>query len=985
MKKKAQKDRFPADASPPSRSLAEGEYLIGKRFRVIREIGRGGMGNVYLCADERLHRNVAVKHIRLNRFEQSFSKQRFMREARTASRLEHINICSIYEIFEEGENNYIVMQYVDGITLDQLIQYKKLSLKRILNIAVQIAQGLMEAHSKNIIHRDIKPGNIIIDQKGVVKILDFGLAKFTQKTDKESGFSNLKSDLTQAGMIVGTACYMSPEQVNNHKLDHRTDIFSFGVLLYEMLERKNPFMQKDQITTLYNVLNKPVTLKRPVPGDLQKIVMKCLQRDRKLRYDRFSPIIEDLKRVSFLFKGVKKSDSSETEILSLGEKEEFFGEISSTGDEEFRDIVSKVKKLKALTRPIWPFQNKIFRWVFAGLLIILLGGAVYFLGLKERPARSVADRSNFLISLSKIKTEVPGEPELGSIIDFILYHSLNQFEEFGVIRQAELQQIIDQQEKYRLNTESESGNNPYQRFRVRYRLEGRYDRNYNFDVNLRRTDRPEDPASIFHITGVGENLGSLLEYEIDDLVAQIYLKIFPQQKLHELKVLKTADYLGADFPRLADLYRGTRYLGNRQINRAQLFLRKADGIPLANLYLAELHYFAGNRNQARNYIEKLYPDQLHRLPVTLRHRVCARQASLDLAVFEQIRHLKELTRKLYLSKEIIFQLAEAYFYQGRALDAKKYYEEALALDPDYSMALNHLGYCYSYLGQHNRAINLLERYSMIDKTANSYDSLGDGYFFQGQLAKSERFKKEAISLDRDSVPWAYMTIADIDVLKRRYDRARANLDQYRRLMGDLQSEAFFHSRNAYIDLLEERPRDALARVERAIQADDSLKMDIDVIAEAYWIKGLILLELGRRAEARRQLEWLSELNRAFQISADHYFVSHKYCLHLKARLLEAEGRIQEAAATFAELMELEYKLCFQITYFHYQFFAQERARFYSRQQQYDLALEKIEDCLAFNPDYLPALELKLEILERLQQNPETFEPLRNRILELLDR
>ena len=267
--------------------------VIKNRFKVLKKLGKGGMGEVFLAEDIKLKRKVAIKSILTRTLSDTSSKARFLREAQTASQLDHPNICTIYEIYEENDHDYIVMQYVDGVTIDQIIKLKPLSINKILDIAIQVCKGMIEAHGKKVIHRDIKPGNIMIDKKGVVKILDFGLAKFAgEPASKRKG--DVDMSLTEKGIVLGTVSYLSPEQASGKPIDLRTDIFSFGILMYEMLEGRNPFKEEEQISTMYNVLNKEVEFKREIPGELEQIVRKTLQKDKKKRYSSFSQLEEAL-------------------------------------------------------------------------------------------------------------------------------------------------------------------------------------------------------------------------------------------------------------------------------------------------------------------------------------------------------------------------------------------------------------------------------------------------------------------------------------------------------------------------------------------------------------------------------------------------------------------------------------------------------------------------------------------------------------------
>jgi eukaryotic-like serine/threonine-protein kinase len=274
-----------------------GKTILGGRFKVIRLLGKGGMGEILLAEDVQLSRRVAIKSVGAGSPDECDSQARFLREAQAASRLDHPNICTIYEIAEEGGREFIIMQYVDGVTLDQLLKMKALSLRQAIAIASQVAEGLAAAQNQNIVHRDIKPGNIMIDASGQVKVLDFGLAKICAESgvdDADADAERRERDLTEKGIVLGTVSYMSPEQAKGLKLDGRTDVFSFGVVLYEMIEGRNPFSDDENIVTLYNVLHREPPFNRPLPAPLRAVVGRCLHKDRERRYSDFAEIRRDL-------------------------------------------------------------------------------------------------------------------------------------------------------------------------------------------------------------------------------------------------------------------------------------------------------------------------------------------------------------------------------------------------------------------------------------------------------------------------------------------------------------------------------------------------------------------------------------------------------------------------------------------------------------------------------------------------------------------
>ncbi len=360
---------------PPKNHEAEKSF---GHYEIIRQIGAGGMGEVYLARDKKLDRKVAVKILNEKFAKHESNLQRFVQEAKAASALNHPNILVIHEIGETENSNYIISEFIEGETLREHLQKSPLKISEILDIAIQIANALTSAHEAHIVHRDIKPENIIVRPDGFVKILDFGLAKLVEQKQDGLESSTVKQNQTARGVIMGTVNYMSPEQAKGEKIDERTDIFSFGAVIYEMIAGRTPFAGGSMSETFANLINsEPPPLTRfasNTPDELNRIVTKTLRKKRDERYQTMKDLLTDLKslRENLAFderleKSHSPSDKNVTALL-----QPLTGNGNPQTIERDRNFTSEIRKRKPL-----------LMFGLAALIVAFIGFGYYFYNFKK--------------------------------------------------------------------------------------------------------------------------------------------------------------------------------------------------------------------------------------------------------------------------------------------------------------------------------------------------------------------------------------------------------------------------------------------------------------------------------------------------------------------------------------------------------------------------------------------------------------------------
>jgi len=821
--------------------------MIGKtisHYKILEKLGEGGMGVVYKAQDTKLDRIVALKFLPEHLLCDEEAKKRFVHEAKAASALNHPNITTVHEIDEVDGECFISMEYIEGKSIKELVEKKGLSLEEVLKIAIQVAEGLSKAHQKDIVHRDIKSDNIMLTPDGLVKIMDFGLAKLKGVTK-----------LTKTGSTLGTLQYMSPEQAQGKEVDQRSDIFSFGVILYEMITGRLPFRGEHEPAIIYSICNEePEPLARykgNVPEGLQRIVGKTLEKDRNIRYQSVADIIADLK-------GLQK----ETGVSSV--------------------IVAK-KKILSFVVPA--------SIIFLLVLIFLILKPFKFEMVPEKEA--IAKENTLAIMYFENMVDREDKERLGEIVTNLLITDLSESEYMRVVSSQRLYDILKL-----LGREGEKKIDREVATRVATKAGARWMLLGNIlqvEPQIILTSQLVDVgsgkvAASQRITGeVGEKIFSMVDKLTVEIKKDLSLPAVAQQEPDP----SVADVTTHSPEAYRYYLEGVDHAFKYYSAEAEKSFRKALELDstFAMAYF-RLSQHAGTEDEYKRLVGKAveYSDRAS-------HKEKLYIKSLETQVSgnykQTAKELKKLVERYPEEKEALYFIGNYYFNELDYEEALSYYNKIVEIDSLYKLAYNKLAYVYDELGDFDKSIWAINKYiSIAPDEPNPYDTRGDLYAYNGKLDQAIESYKKALEIKPDF----YMSLENLGnmyLFKREYVKAESCY-QVVSSNPDKDTRSWGRTLLAYIPLYQGKFEEALEVLNNGIAADKMEQVEGAQILK-FFMKAVIYREKDLNLavkETEKCLEIIHSFDPDDKFSWQHYYV-----------LVLAENRDFEKAEQVTEALK----------------------------------------------------------------------------------
>lgn len=783
-------------------------------YQILEKLGAGGMGVVYKALDTRLDRHVAMKFLPHHLGSDEEEKTRFINEAKATSSMDHGNICTIFEIGETDDGQmFIVMGYYDGDTLKARMGSDPMDENDVVEIAAQIADGISRAHEDGIIHRDIKPANIMITSRDDVKILDFGLAKLAGQ-----------ARVTQAGTTMGTIAYMSPEQSKGNDADHRTDIWSLGVMMYEMLTGDLPFQGAYDAAIVYSIMHEEAEpLSSYVPDinpSLEQVVQKAMAKDPDARYQTMEELRADLKAIS---SGAQVAVSDQTVLMQTP--------VEKPG----------INKILKLAKPVGI-------GIAVAVVVLLLRPLLF------NEATAAAKKTVAVIRFENA-TEDTSVDYLEEVIANLLITNLEQSQFIRVTTMERLFDLMKQSGKpVTEKIDRATGFELCKMDDVEFIVFGNFRRiEDQFHTTVKVWD-VESERDIKTAATWGVGVTSILESQIDELSQNISLGLGLTEQNLQQSQLRIADATTTSMDAYRDFLRGREEFEKFDWDNARSYLERAIHVDstfaVAHLYLGWTYDYLGNTpesiasfERAKRFANKATEKEQLYIAATYADRI-EKNAEQGFQIRQQ------LVEKYPKEKRAHWELAQYYGAKALQMESINAYEQALILDPQFGFALNELAYTYADLGQYEKALEYFQRYAENAKPddPNPFDSQGEMYFLMGEYDEAIQKYEEAISILSDFY-YAAWSLAYIYGMKEDYAEAINWIDRFIVMAPTPGVRAQGYVWKGIYYYWSGRVQQALSELNRAVESA-RMAGDNRWIAAAGYVMGWIHFETGNTELSR---------------------------------------------------------------------------------------------------------------------------------------
>ena len=838
----------------PLRELAIGSTFAG-RYQVMEDLGKGGMGRVYKVLDQEINEVVALKVLGPEISVDEEFIERFHNELKLARRISHKNVCGLYHLSKDENNtNYITMEFVPGEDLKSLIRrIGQLTIAKAVSIAEQICAGLAEAHRMGIVHRDLKPQNIMIDHQGNVRIMDFGIA-----------FSLTAKGVTEIPMLIGTPEYMSPEQVDGKEVDGRTDIYALGVILFEMLTGRLPFEgDKPLAIAMKHRIQAPESprqLNAHVPESLNCAVLRCLEKTKEKRYPNIEEFLAELTRIE---KGLQPNGAA------------------------------KIKDRK--TEKIAPALRARFRRAAVMLAALIIVAGVWI--LTKRLIRPEIAYDNYI----SVELNAHGSRDIQkNQIEYLLLRSLTASTRWNIF-------VHEDVLTYKKQTQSKD---------VLFRpamltISGDlYPKVTGFDIHLALKRRNKTYRKVFNCKGRFD----FLTERLNDI--QAFLTSRSEGIIGPIEGNKRpAEITTSSLDALDSFLKGEEAWNKLDSETAFFEFRTAlendPAFSLAHIRLAEVLAFRSDRDGARGHLDQALAQKDRLIELDLL-RLRALLARLNSKPSEERQYLGKLIEEFPFKKEYHYEFAESYFHCGDAEEAIKHYQKALELDGNYSLAHNHIAYCYSWIGDHPRALEHFQEYQSLDHSANSFDSLASGHMFLGDCHRALDVLEEGIKLS-PKLDYLFGNAARnyilLGSLKKAQEEVRRQAEVTTREFIRMNSEFWL----AYIELLRGNKDGSLRLLSPVLEYYGRASYQ-DRLDEApnlpLWLAGVLAAMEGDGKKLHDVIARLEQKIVRNNVSATNFFPVFKFHIHLMA----LEGWLHKDPSLVIKYVEEGKRIRFKMGY-----------------------------------------------------------------------